>query len=831
MHDILSCLGDNIDLGQSSLRGTSRKLIEIARPDLFAALPDDSPAYLEPLVFLHFASDPSVIDLDQAVGAFVPANRGVRRVQIFTDDAGRDYVPNLGYVKCELRNSRVELDLGNQERILVCSTGGANLDFEIEPPRGVGATPIELWHRSTRALSSIFNLSLGREASVEIDTAASARSDDLSAALVLLKTVWPGFHDALVAVLRRLVLFSSSECNSFASPVVHGMAFLNVTLGKDEVFLLEDIAHQGGHTILTAAIRKPEDYFRPGAECLLDVARHDDTRSPHVALHGLITEGFITVCLDECLRQDLVRGGKRHELKGRLAFIARRFGLDAKRLCQSGVLSEKGEKVARPLLSMLRELISRRRVLLTDADFSNQGYNFDYEKYASRNPEALSRSSEHGFRPEPRRRDGTAVAIENTSTLGFGCYRIVAGQREHAAALVAALDLGCTLVDTACNYGEGRSEELVGDVLEQHPAGGSAFVVTKVGYVTHSAESRLHAAGIDVARLPRISEESRYSLDVDVLREELRASRRRLRRRSHNAVLLHNPEHLFSSGLHERAGDRRQATARRALEFLEELVAAGDLSCYGVSSNVLATSEGMSIEEWLEIARGVSVAHHFRLVQFPFNLLEADAAGERNGRNLIQRIKALDLISIGNRPLTSRNDTGPVRMALSDEARAPEPGGVEQDLAAYEACVDEMAEQLERRGLAHKPMEFMVMQFLRDSRNGIEHPDLVDTIFDRHVYPLVNQLWDSGDSTGHDVFSHLQVKVRQQSVRRLDQQARRIRAQLVDSGAVLASDGRTFAVIACDYAFRCGIDRVVVGMRHRNYVECLRTLLPGRAGC
>src|SRR5437660_11615074 len=45
----------------------------------------------------------------------------------------------------------------------------------------------------------------------------------------------------------------------------------------------------------------------------------------------------------------------------------------------------------------------------------------------------------------------------------------------------AALDQGINLIDTAPIYGQGRSEEIVGEALRQHGRRGSVIVATKVG--------------------------------------------------------------------------------------------------------------------------------------------------------------------------------------------------------------------------------------------------------------------------------------------------------------------------------------------------------------
>ena len=73
------------------------------------------------------------------------------------------------------------------------------------------------------------------------------------------------------------------------------------------------------------------------------------------------------------------------------------------------------------------------------------------------------------------------------SEIGFGAWAIGGswGPQKDAdslAALHRALDLGCTFVDTAAGYGDGRSERLIGQVLRERAEAGKAgrvFVATK----------------------------------------------------------------------------------------------------------------------------------------------------------------------------------------------------------------------------------------------------------------------------------------------------------------------------------------------------------------
>jgi aryl-alcohol dehydrogenase-like predicted oxidoreductase len=76
----------------------------------------------------------------------------------------------------------------------------------------------------------------------------------------------------------------------------------------------------------------------------------------------------------------------------------------------------------------------------------------------------------------------------SVSEIGFGGWAIGGGwgaQREadSLAALNRALDLGCSFIDTAAGYGDGRSERVIASVLAQRKQAGderAAFVATKI---------------------------------------------------------------------------------------------------------------------------------------------------------------------------------------------------------------------------------------------------------------------------------------------------------------------------------------------------------------
>ena len=80
-------------------------------------------------------------------------------------------------------------------------------------------------------------------------------------------------------------------------------------------------------------------------------------------------------------------------------------------------------------------------------------------------------------------------AGERVSALGQGTWNMgddPAARAEELATLRLGLDLGLTLIDTAEMYGDGRSEELVGEALAGRRD--EAFIVSKV--YPHNATRR-----------------------------------------------------------------------------------------------------------------------------------------------------------------------------------------------------------------------------------------------------------------------------------------------------------------------------------------------------
>jgi aryl-alcohol dehydrogenase-like predicted oxidoreductase len=271
------------------------------------------------------------------------------------------------------------------------------------------------------------------------------------------------------------------------------------------------------------------------------------------------------------------------------------------------------------------------------------------------------------------------------SRLGFGGYRVDEITAEHDAALKLAVRSGINLIDTSTNYTDGGSEKLVGRVLQELFAGGELqreeiVVVSKAGYVQGQnlqLAQRREQQGRGFPEIVKYMQNCWHCIHPDFLGDQLFRSLARLQIEQLDVLLLHNPEYFLSDALHRKDNDLvavRDEYYRRmhaAFAFLEKQVAAGRIAYYGVSSNTFPCAsthpEFTSLERLWEIAESLLPQHHFRVIQFPANLLETGAMLEKNQRgdaqSLLEFAREKKLATLANRPLNAVRDDGMVRLA------------------------------------------------------------------------------------------------------------------------------------------------------------------------
>jgi uncharacterized protein len=256
----------------------------------------------------------------------------------------------------------------------------------------------------------------------------------------------------------------------------------------------------------------------------------------------------------------------------------------------------------------------------------------------------------------------------SVSALGFGSYRIDQGDPEHEQAFRQMLLGGkINLIDTACNYTQGQSEELIGRVFEEHVSehglSREAFVfVTKAGYLTDELLDLARHGSFPEDALSKLGPDHWHSFHPSVLDRVIERSLKRLRLDCLDVFLLHNPEYFLSCRPELATEALRDAFYDRvseAFQCLEGWVKRGAIGSYGVSSNTLgfpaSSRTSTSVERLLEAAERIAPeGHHFRVVQCPLNLMETTA---------LESLATAPLGVLTNRPLNAIEDNIVYRLA------------------------------------------------------------------------------------------------------------------------------------------------------------------------
>jgi len=420
--------------------------------------------------------------------------------------------------------------------------------------------------------------------------------------------------------------------------------------------------------------------------------------------------------------------------------------------------------------------------------------------------------------------------LHSLSRIGFGGYRVSADSKEHYDALLYALASGCNLIDTSANYMNGESEKLIGKVLRQNPQYDS-FVMTKAGYIQgHNliVLEDLNKRGLAKDDLVFLSDQRKYSIHPDFLNEQVELSCKRLQRKCIDGFLLHNPEYYFEQQESEISQEDYYVRIKRAFQFLEEKVSEGKIRYYGISSNTFPLStlreNTTNLHKVLDAADEVTSDSHFKLIQFPFNLVENEAIKPLHGNSsLIELAKARNVVTFSNRPLNANTDSGALRIATYEEYI--QQLNEEDDWGVFYDSLKLIRSQLQKSKLDNDVMDFTVIRYLNENWMKISTPEAVIQIFSEHFFPLLYQLYE-GSVPEQDMRFHLKLYEYSllYSKKSMTHKAIVLQREMIRKGIIGKDDTRSLPVIACETYINSGIDHVLVGMRNTKYVDGLKTL-------
>jgi hypothetical protein len=294
-------------------------------------------------------------------------------------------------------------------------------------------------------------------------------------------------------------------------------------------------------------------------------------------------------------------------------------------------------------------------------------------------------------------------------------------------------------------------------------------------------------------------------------------------------MLLHNPEHHFNDSEGPSSAEGYYDRLERAFEFLEECVSANRIRFYGISSNAFADPTDLpgttDLHRVLPLAKRVGGEdHHFRIIQFPLNLLERGAITRHHrGTSLIALAKESGILTMTNRPFNAKGSNGLVRIAAKD---TPHPSASEL-ASAYKGVALAIQRRLLTVEGGRSIRDFPVLRYLQDHWPNLGHPDAVEELFLNHMLPLARVLWPE-DLPHNEQLAECEKLFEYglaHAASGLAREALALRRKVVEEGLADAGDLRPMSAIACDTYLRWGANHVLVGMRSRTYVDELGAFL------
>lgn len=233
------------------------------------------------------------------------------------------------------------------------------------------------------------------------------------------------------------------------------------------------------------------------------------------------------------------------------------------------------------------------------------------------------------------------------SSIGIGTYlggEDAATDQSYRETVTRALELGLNVVDTAVNYRHQRSERSVGAALRSLVGAGAVsreevVLATKGGFIPfdETAPANPSAYLADTYLRPGIVEAADvvagcHCMTPRYLADQLERSRANLGVETIDIYYVHNPEMQLSEV------DRPTflGRIRAAFEFLEGAVEQGKIRVYGTATwsgyrQPPSAPDFLSLPELVQIAGEIAGdAHHFKVLQLPYNLAMTEAFTRAN---------------------------------------------------------------------------------------------------------------------------------------------------------------------------------------------------------
>jgi len=360
---------------------------------------DNDFAFTEPLLFAYFNTPSPSINLRQILFGYIEDEKKPNSIEVLTDENGIIFLPQVGYLKTNLSNTKLNLCWDNATKKLSLKLKDKTISYIKEDILKLKSVGIEVWKYPHPLAKEYlrkwdFDKQVEKEiqGEVEIKNTLEKHLEHLDNSFKILKKCSPTQFEHYKKFIRRLAIYTNYDVRSFAVRSVHGVTFLTMDVlnEDDEIFFLEEVSHQSAHNVLNAIMYEMSDYFKIDAdhELLADYINNPkELRSISSAFHGLYTVAARLEVFLKAKADGLFEGKQEYEFLGRFAHLKNRHLTGLEKIEDlNAVYTEKGLKLYEMLNNYCLEGFKEIEELNKKFDFSNQPNTFSYPAFIKLNP-------------------------------------------------------------------------------------------------------------------------------------------------------------------------------------------------------------------------------------------------------------------------------------------------------------------------------------------------------------------------------------------------------------------------------------------------------------
>lgn len=375
---------DDFDTQSAAMIDSIKGILYERHSDIFDRLDFyDDKIYQEPLLYAYLNQENEKW-LDSIIYGYENVKKA--KIEVFSNAEGVIFLPQIGYFKTDKFESTITLTIKDGQCYF--ELGGKEVKYSFEPLCML-AFGIELQKYQHPLLESLFRSYNLLSSDFVVNDVFVPHINHINSALSIIKEHNENHFNLIQKTLKRVMLFTATEPNSFATLVAHNMVFLNVNSWDNEMFFVDHLSHEGAHvTFNTITFESKVRLFKVHHNTDFSEVTGDSNEqsSLYLRFHGLFTFYEITKSLRSCMLSTELSEEHIHEAKGRFAFQLRRFKNSLIRFEKLDVFEKEGRSMFDFFATYYKGLETEYGQMINNYDLLMPSYDFNCKAFKEKNP-------------------------------------------------------------------------------------------------------------------------------------------------------------------------------------------------------------------------------------------------------------------------------------------------------------------------------------------------------------------------------------------------------------------------------------------------------------